>query len=205
MTEELKIDCPIYMFHQTSGGAVESVLAMELFNGKQPIKVSDLTRALRGEITFEKPLFCLTLDDGYLIQHQQVVNVLERYKSPATFFAMSSGWKGDGVHQYMSQEQIRELHQMGFEIGSHTINHPLNLAWLKAANPGAYLAEIFTSKEQLEEVLRAPVSTFCYPNGVFDQSIMEDVAKAYKGAVSTIPGSSQSSGIIYRLNRIRIN
>jgi peptidoglycan/xylan/chitin deacetylase (PgdA/CDA1 family) len=203
---EQRLDCPIFMFHLTEGAAVESILVQNLQQGRAPITVSDLGQIIRGEKAVpEKPPFCLTFDDGYLIQFSQAVPVLERYHSPATFYVMGTGWRGDGIHAYMSHDQIRQLAEKNFEIGSHTINHDPNLIALRSRSKQAYQAEIFTSKHQLEELIQREVQTFCYPNGVHDQGIIEDVNKAYLAAVSTLEGRTQATANLQRLSRVRVN
>lgn len=198
------IDCPIYMFHMPSGYTVESVLYNNLEVGRLPITVSHLGRVLIGEADVPRePVFCLTFDDGYLIQYQQALPVLERYRAPATFYVMGTGWEGDMVHTYMTSEQIWEIHSKGFEIGSHTVNHPPSLIALRARNHGAYLAELFDSKKQLEELLQEEITTFAYPSGVYDVEMMRDVNTKYMAAVSTRDRRLQTLGLLYELGRRR--
>lgn len=53
------------------------------------------------------------------------------------------------------------MHHNGIEIGSHTMSHPI----LSRIGSGRLQEEIGTSRAILEEKLRAPIRTFCYPNG----------------------------------------
>ena len=100
---------------------------------------------------------------------------------------MGTGWRGDGVNQYMAPEQIVEAAQI-VEIGSHTINHDPNLIALRRRNPGAYWAEIVASKQQLEALLGRPVTSFASPASVYDDTLIADVAGAgYAVAVMTAP------------------
>ncbi len=201
-----QIDCPIYMFHLTGAAPVEQVIRSNAAAGRKPITVGQLGKIILGEEEIPSdPVFCLTFDDGYLVQYQQALPVLERYEAPATFFVMGTGWQGDGVHNYMSHNQLIDLYQKGHEIGSHTINHDPNLIALRARNRGAYLGEIFTSQTQLQELLNDEITSFCYPNGVFDAGIIQDVSSAYKVAASILTGNRQSSDIAYTLRRQRIN
>lgn len=200
-----QIDCPIYMFHEASGRVVEGVLYDNLRVGRLPVTVSRLTKIILGEEDSPiQPVFCMTFDDGYLIQYQQAFPVLKKYSAPAAFYVMGTGWQGDGVHYYMSPEQIREIWAAGFEIGSHTVNHPPSLIRLRAQNRGAYLAELFDSKTQLEELLTpGAVTTFAYPNGVFDGEMMQDISTQYRAAVTTRNFRVQGIGLLYALGRNR--
>lgn len=202
----MSADIPIYMFHQTSGGPVEAVLASELGRGRKPVTVATANDILRGnEVMPAGGVFCLTFDDGYKIQYTSAYPVLERYKTPATFYVMSPGWNGDRVHTYMDWDQIQELADNGHEIGSHTVNHVPNLVYLRSANWKAYLAEVFGSKEQIEQQIGHKVRTFCYPNGVYNQAIIDDVINHYEAAVSTVAGTFQNLELIQQLRRSRVN
>jgi glycosyltransferase involved in cell wall biosynthesis/peptidoglycan/xylan/chitin deacetylase (PgdA/CDA1 family) len=60
-----------------------------------------------------------------------------------------------------SATEVLELHRQGFEIGAHTVRHPiLNNCSQKDARD-----EIGGSREELEAVVRSPVTLFAYPNG----------------------------------------
>jgi peptidoglycan/xylan/chitin deacetylase (PgdA/CDA1 family) len=61
----------------------------------------------------------------------------------------------------MTADQLRTIGALGFDIGSHTIDHPiLGLCDSKAARE-----EIGQAKEILEDMTRVPVKAFAYPNG----------------------------------------
>ena len=63
--------------------------------------------------------------------------------------------------RFMNWENVREMASSGMEIGSHTISHPI-LSFLPDSQART---EIAGSKALLEEELRQPVRSFCYPNG----------------------------------------
>jgi len=61
----------------------------------------------------------------------------------------------------MTPEQVRQLAELGFDVGAHTVNHPI----LEQLSPEVAQAEIERSRDWVHEVLgRKPVS-FAYPNG----------------------------------------
>lgn len=61
----------------------------------------------------------------------------------------------------MSAEELRLIHNRGFSIGAHTVNHPiLSMSSLSEAE-----TEIATSREILEGMIGGPVTAFAYPNG----------------------------------------
>jgi len=63
--------------------------------------------------------------------------------------------------RFMNWEHVREMASAGMEIGSHTLSHPI----LSLLPDSQARVEIAGSKVRLEEELRQPVRSFCYPNG----------------------------------------
>jgi len=61
----------------------------------------------------------------------------------------------------MREEQVRELHGAGMEIGAHTVTHPI----LLNTAPDVARREIVESGHRLAEIVRQPVRLFAYPNG----------------------------------------
>lgn len=62
----------------------------------------------------------------------------------------------------LTTEQVRELHAEGMEIGCHTRSHPI----LSGITEERVREEIQGSRNDLEELIQAPVRYFAYPNGV---------------------------------------
>ena len=199
------VACPIYMFHLTGAAAVENVVRANARAGRAPVTVAQLAAIVRGDAPEPSiPPFCLTFDDGYLVQYQQALPVLNRYQVSATFFIIGTVWQGDGVHSYMNLQQVTDLYSRGHEIGSHTVDHR-DLVPLRARDINAYWAELVDSKAQLEALIDDEVSTFAYPDGSYNGPIMRDVAGIYKAAVSTAPGTLQTTNSKYGLKRTRVS
>src|SRR6187455_3239380 len=83
-------------------------------------KVSSDVQAL--EPVPEK-LVVLTFDDSVASQFTQVRPLLKRHGFGATFFITEGFSFRTNKQDYMTWEQIRELHEDGFEIGNHTRDH----------------------------------------------------------------------------------
>ena len=65
----------------------------------------------------------LTFDDAAASHRTVVAPLLKKYGLGGTFFVCE--FRGfENKEHYMSWEQIRELSEMGFEIGNHTRSHP---------------------------------------------------------------------------------
>jgi len=97
---------------------------------------------------------------------------------------------------------VRTLHSQGFEIGGHTISHPI----LNECSDEDALREIGGCKEELEAGIGGPVSSFAYPNGrpVMDydsRHVAMVKACGYNAAVATSSGSASRNSDVFQLPR----
>src|SRR3954447_6425839 len=68
-------------------------------------------------------LVVLTFDDASKSHYTVARPLLTRHKFGATFF-VTEGWDfATNQKDYMTWEEIRQLHKDGFEVGNHTIGH----------------------------------------------------------------------------------
>jgi peptidoglycan/xylan/chitin deacetylase (PgdA/CDA1 family) len=65
----------------------------------------------------------------------------------------------------MSEEEVRELAQQGFDIQLHTHRHRFPVA-----DSGAAVREIQENRARLEKITGRPANHFCYPSGIWDES-----------------------------------
>jgi peptidoglycan/xylan/chitin deacetylase (PgdA/CDA1 family)/glycosyltransferase involved in cell wall biosynthesis len=102
----------------------------------------------------------------------------------------------------LTWEELRTIHKKGFDVGSHTISHPL-LPGL-AANEIQH--ELEGSKSELESRLGTSVLAFAYPNGDWNPEVRHLVEKAgYSCAFSTQPGTNGQHTNRFLLHRVPIN
>ena len=136
----------------------------------QVVPLRELVSALERREPVGRRL-AITFDDGYLDNFENAAPVLERLSLPATFFVVSRfigstivpWWdRARGVsHPWMTWDQVRSLHQRGFDIGAHTRTHvDLGTAIGRDARD-----EIVGSRHELEKQLAVPVDLFAYPYG----------------------------------------
>jgi peptidoglycan/xylan/chitin deacetylase (PgdA/CDA1 family) len=143
------------------------------------VRMDGITRCLRGEAPCPAKAIALTFDDGYADAYTDVLPVLRRYGLVATFYIVTNFVGQPG---YMTWEQLTELRDAGMEIGSHTVSHPdLTIQDWETAS-----FEIAQSKADLEQHLNINVTSFCYPTGLYNAGIEEQVrAAGYLNATST--------------------
>lgn len=66
------------------------------------------------------------------------------------------------LYDFMNWEEVRELHRQGFEIGSHTVEHPI----LSRISQAALHEELTASKVKIEQELEGSAcKAIAYPNG----------------------------------------
>jgi peptidoglycan/xylan/chitin deacetylase (PgdA/CDA1 family) len=101
----------------------------------------------------------------------------------------------------ITSRQVRALLAAGWELASHTLNHP-DLTTLDEA---ALRHEVADSRTELRRRFGVPVDFFCYPAGRFDARVIAAVrAAGYRGATTTIEGYAAADQR-YELNRVRVN
>jgi peptidoglycan/xylan/chitin deacetylase (PgdA/CDA1 family) len=150
--------------------------------------------AVLPSATFD-PEFCrndksviLTFDDGFEDFYLNAVPALKKYGFTACIFIITgyigkkSNWDynwGRFKRRHLSWEQISDLSQAGFEIGSHTANHP-DLTRI----PQRYLNfEMQASKETLEDKLGREIKFLSYPFGRYNRVVQDEAERiGYKGA-----------------------
>ena len=118
------------------------------------------------------PMVAISFDDGYHDNYANAVPSLLRHRIPAAFF-VSTGIvnselafphddrRGNAPIGKMSWNQLREMRALGFDIGSHSVNH-IDCA---AESEAVVRDELQRSKADLERELGLSSVVFAYPYG----------------------------------------
>ncbi|MEO8384003.1 MAG: polysaccharide deacetylase family protein [Betaproteobacteria bacterium] len=105
----------------------------------------------------------------------------------------------DGDYRLMNWEQARKLSSSGFEVGAHSINHPI-LSQIPVAEAKK---EILGSRDKIVNELGRCSTTFCYPNGKssdYTPELVDFCGQFFRSAVSTNRGHA-NVGELYELRR----
>ena len=141
---------------------------------------------------------CITFDDGSETDLLAAAPILHQTGFGATFY-ITAGWLGKPGH--LSALQLKELSAQGFEIGCHSMTHPM----LTDLDEAGLQREIADAKSQLEQIVDKPVEHFSCPGGRYDDRVVS-VARAagYRTvATSRIHANSPDTDLL-ALGRVAI-
>lgn len=152
----------------------------------------------------------LTFDDAYLDFWEEAIEIISSNNITAIVFVPAglvgtyNQWDYEKLKvkkPLMDWWHLRELVNMGIEIGSHTLTHP----YLSKISPSKAKEEIVISKKLLEDKLNTEVTTFCYPYGDYNEKIRDMVIEAgYKMAFTTRHGTVEENPNLFEIKRITI-
>lgn len=208
---------PIFAYHSLDESGSVISLSPEIFRrqmkflhsrGYRVYTVSEYVKLIEGGGEIARPAVVLTFDDGFANFLTEAAPVLREYGYRATVYIPTDfiGRRSDFTSlvdlPLLSGQEISNIAEEGFEIGSHSMSHS-NLAGLAI---GQARNEVVRSKEILEDLTRKEVRTFCYPRGDYNREIVELVKEAgYQAAVSLKVGNRNSIADRHTLHRIAIN
>jgi peptidoglycan/xylan/chitin deacetylase (PgdA/CDA1 family) len=139
----------------------------------------------------DKPVI-ITFDDGYESLYQYALPILNNYGLKAVIYVLSdyigriNNWEAYKIqrrHRHLNVDQIQKLVDSGFEIGSHGKSH----SYLPALNNYQLKQELEVSKKEISDITGRDIISFCYPYGVSNMQIEENVKKSgYRFAVGNL-------------------
>jgi len=126
----------------------------------------------------------VTFDDGYRSVYDHAFPILEDLGLPGTVFVPAAhvgqshpmSWPGierwggtpyEGELDCMSWDQLRELADHGWEVGSHTLSHPR----LPELDDATLQKELTESREICADQMGKPCRTLAYPYGADDERV----------------------------------
>ena len=202
------VEVPILLYHHVTDTIQDSRynIAPEKFeeqikwlydNGYQTINITTLAiLILEGGQLPLRPVI-ITFDDGNLDVYQNAFPILQKYDFIATFYIVDQYINGTDM---ISIDQVKELAQAGWEIGSHSNTH----VHLNAPNVDLQ-QEIRMAKMETEEKLGVTIHSFAYPFGEINDEVIAKTSRfGYSSAVGLGSSYTHNLSSIYYLSRIEI-
>jgi peptidoglycan/xylan/chitin deacetylase (PgdA/CDA1 family) len=142
----------------------------------------------------------VTFDDGYRSVGELAFPILAEAGFPATVFVTTDfvaadaplSWPGidqwlGGSHEHelmpLTWEELRRLHDAGWEVGSHTRSHPR----LTALDDQALARELRGSRDCCEQLLGTACRSLAYPYGDVDARVVDAARAAGYEVAGTLP------------------
>jgi peptidoglycan/xylan/chitin deacetylase (PgdA/CDA1 family) len=147
-----------------------------------------------GGLLPSKPVV-VSFDDGYSGQYKDAMPVLRSLHWPGVLNLKLGNLRD------LKAAHVREMIANGWEIDSHTINHPS----LPSIDDAHLRYELEASRARLKKEFGLTVNFFCYPAGAYNPHVVEAVKRAgYLAATTTDEGFARPQDT-FVLGRVRVN
>lgn len=175
-----------------------------------PITFEDYHLYLKGKLTLPRKPIILTFDDGHSDMQETALPILREFNMKAVVFVLGNrnmkyaNWDQKGSEKnpaLMTDEQILEMREEGFEIGAHSMSHPV----LPNLTTAQLKGEIIGAKYSIESLLNEEILSFAYPYGRVNKKVESMVAEAgYKFGCGVYTGPPQFGDNDYDIRRMAI-
>jgi len=180
--------------------------------GYKTVGLNEAINAIGHGCTWNNRNVVLTFDDGFEDFYREAYPILAHYSCHATVFLPTAYMRVE--HRAFSGKnclcwnQVKELHRLGVQFGSHTATHPQlsSLSWHRIRH------ELRSSKQSIEDRIGDGVVSFSYPyafpeaDGDFRKTFGSVLLDAgYDSGVTTMIGTAGQSSDRLFLERIPIN
>ena len=167
--------------------------------GVRGLSVGEALPALEAaEAGAGRPRVVFTFDDGCETDLLFAAPLLKDAGFGATFYVTVAHL---GRRGYLSERQLRELSDAGFEVGSHSMTH----SYLHDLPDGRVRAEVAESKDRLEQLTGRPVRHFSCPGGRWDARVAGAArAAGYSSLVTSRAGVNAPGADRFALSRVAV-
>ena len=137
----------------------------------------------------------LVFDDGYLTQYKIAYPEMEKHDYTGTLYILANSTGLFEGKELMTFDQAREIQDLGWEIGSHGLNHQV----LTTLSHYELEMQLKLSKEILEEE-GFDVKTFVFPKGYFNEKVINETKKNYLASRALTEGFNDLNNLdLYNL------
>ena len=135
-----------------------------------------------ASITKEYGQIEICFDDAFAGIYENI-EFLKHYNIPIHLFVVPSYL---GLKKYLTKKQLLDLSKLDIiKISSHTNTHKI----LHQIDDSLIEDELMKSKKNLEDLLECSIDAICYPEGKFDNKVINIADKlGYKKQYSSLPG-----------------
>ncbi len=204
-----EVIAPILLYHHVNGDYAENRYSVSIpefsdqmrylyDNGYTAITISTLVDVILygGELP-AKPIV-ITFDDGNIGVYENAFPIMQSYNFPGVFYIVASRIRD--VEGFVNVEQINEMADAGWEIGSHSFTHQDI-----TQNHDIADYEIRQSKITLEAALGVDINTFAYPFGEIDDLVIQvTINSLYRAGMGLGLSKTHTLYNLFYLNRIEI-
>jgi peptidoglycan/xylan/chitin deacetylase (PgdA/CDA1 family) len=205
------VQVPILMYHHIGISPIgsryyvtpesfESHLRLLRNWGYSTISASMLVEAIVQGAPLPPHPIIITFDDANADNYTNAFPLMQKYGFTGILYVPFSYI---GAPEKLTVDQIQEMAAVGWEVGSHSMNHPTNFL---ALEPAALRAEIVGSRQRLTELLGLPILTFAYPFGENSGAAVDYVhfAGYIAGMGATGFTADQGTSNLFVLQRVEI-
>ena len=207
-----KIICPILLYHRigeppdaraasaryyVTPADFEQQMQALFEWGYTAIPMSLLVTAVTQGAELPQRPIVISFDDGDMSVYTTAYPIMQRYGLTGINYLVVNRL---GIDGYMGVNEIKELTNSGWEVGSHGITHT-DLVTI----PHKLEYEEYQSRVDLQAALGVPVDTFAYPFGSYNESVSRRLPDyGYRAAMGlgTFYGHSRSD-LLY-MSRLEI-
>ncbi len=199
------IQVPILLYHHVSNldptnryyvTPEQFQLQMEKLRdwGYATITISQMVEVMVHGGTLPGRPVVISFDDGNIDIYDNAYPIMQKLGFVGVFFIVSNRL---GVKDFVNKDQLVEMANNGWEIGSHSLSH-VDLT----QDHTITRREVLQSRVNLEKETGLPVKVFAYPFGLTDTFISQKVQDyGYRAAVGLGVITQQSWSSLYYLNR----
>jgi peptidoglycan/xylan/chitin deacetylase (PgdA/CDA1 family) len=164
--------------------------------GFQGVSVAEALKLTRWNDNSDRRPIVITFDDGSETDLIAAAPALKQSGFNATFYVIAGRL---GKRGYLSEQQLRELSDEGFEIGCHSMTH----RYLSELNENGLRVEVVEAKKRIEQIIGRRVASFSCPGGRWSAQVARVAREAgYDSLATSRTGANPCSADLFRLSRI---